>query len=1064
MDADRHHDLLPKVKGLFRLLDLHSEQGSLGLVDKIIIAQDSLKSLIDTLSPGAYISIRKINFAALDNVSIKTVGLYGSKSEIVRLLRKAGAVENKTANLLLLSSGDRKASQLSLRSGIYLFLPPAGMPDLYRSISSTVYIIYWPEDTTWDDTAGASVRRNRVTFMRYLIRLTDQIRILASPDHAASLIWREGDSDSDFEEDPKATDEIDSGDERDDRIHMFEVAKAPDQDEDARVYEGFIFKHSRIGPLTHLPDSPSGMDASETGPSILVAGETRPGFMTTVIIPGNDHRQEINETFHQSVARYRIYPLELAESDNATLRDNPLYVPCPRARSEPIEFTLPKDHQIRHVQLLRDSHYLVIADSPGDIRIWLQSEVRPFSSTPTKQLRLPHQYVMAVDESKRLVSFVCIENGRCTLNVFVMDEGFCSLNSRGAPLDVTRWYTDGAPQIQQAVFFPGTEELCIIERSGRARIYSLLSQGFRAASIQLPVPFELVHSAPDASALLVVEGTVEGSKQIRLFHRASFGNRKNPHGIVRDLPAHFAPGTNFAVTSLGKQNTTLLVLLPKVPGICSVAVEISPKETGYQFREQEEHDQSFKRVVAKHNSLLNCFSEVWECYPVIPAIQRETLSADGRLDASVTFVTDYPTGQFARYFKGMVREFKKLSRKPTDQRLDDIQLKSLLFHDVDWDGGSGSVFRVGEWLVELLCLIPIQIGVTRENGFVPLKDGVFDPWLEQQLLGAEMSKIIDTLSLGWYESIFGWYLAAKEVKVISSMGEQGVGKSYSLDHIVDSSFTGCAARATEGVWLSACPTKDTLVVALDFEGIHSIECMTQEDMLLVHFNTALSNLILFRNNLASSRDVANMFTSFQASAYNLNPESNPELFKGRLALVINDVTDSNEKEIVQELKTKFMQIVERDQANNFITKLHGGQLTVIPWNVIGSPEFYTLFSKISKLLFNQKTTHSSAREFLVTLKTVMAILKAQDWSTVDVAETLMKHRCTLLSACLRTALATGYAEVNPVIEELKNLESQEVIPRRTLQRCSTSASHHRNVKMAFAGYWSLGTQIPPATT
>ncbi|KAG9021852.1 hypothetical protein FRB95_001259 [Tulasnella sp. JGI-2019a] len=62
----------------------------------------------------------------------------------------------------------------------------------------------------------------------------------------------------------------------------------------------------------------------------------------------------------------------------------------------------------------------------------------------------------------------------------------------------------------------------------------------------------------------------------------------------------------------------------------------------------------------------------------------------------------------------------------------------------------------------------------------------------------------------------------------------------------------------------------------------------------------------------------------------------------------------------------------------------------------------------------------------MTLKTLMAKLKAQDWGAMD--QTLVKHRCTLLSACLRTALATGYAEVDPVIEELKNLDSQEVIP------------------------------------
>jgi hypothetical protein len=31
------------------------------------------------------------------------------------------------------------------------------------------YVIYWPEDTTWDDSAASSVCRNRVTFMRSVV-------------------------------------------------------------------------------------------------------------------------------------------------------------------------------------------------------------------------------------------------------------------------------------------------------------------------------------------------------------------------------------------------------------------------------------------------------------------------------------------------------------------------------------------------------------------------------------------------------------------------------------------------------------------------------------------------------------------------------------------------------------------------------------------------------------------------------------------------------------------------------------------------------------------------------
>ena len=40
-----------------------------------------------------------------------------------------------------------------------------------RSFVSTTdeqaYVVYWPEDTTWDDRAASPVQRNRVTFMRY---------------------------------------------------------------------------------------------------------------------------------------------------------------------------------------------------------------------------------------------------------------------------------------------------------------------------------------------------------------------------------------------------------------------------------------------------------------------------------------------------------------------------------------------------------------------------------------------------------------------------------------------------------------------------------------------------------------------------------------------------------------------------------------------------------------------------------------------------------------------------------------------------------------------------------
>ena len=104
-------DLAYSIKGMYRILDLFSEQSSTsGLgehifnrarfsiidvvaVDKIIISQNSLEEFINSICPGAYSSMTKVNFEALDDFVIKPVGVYGSKEEIVRFLFELGAID-----------------------------------------------------------------------------------------------------------------------------------------------------------------------------------------------------------------------------------------------------------------------------------------------------------------------------------------------------------------------------------------------------------------------------------------------------------------------------------------------------------------------------------------------------------------------------------------------------------------------------------------------------------------------------------------------------------------------------------------------------------------------------------------------------------------------------------------------------------------------------------------------------------------------------------------------------------------------------------------------------------
>lgn len=84
---------------------------------------------------------------------------------------------------------------------------------------------------------------------------------------------------------------------------------------------------------------------------------------------------------------------------------------------------------------------------------------------------------------------------------------------------------------------------------------------------------------------------------------------------------------------------------------------------------------------------------------------------------------------------------------------------------------------------------------------------------------------------------------------------------------------------------------------------------------------------------------------------------------------------------------KFQKIVQDEQEENFITRLHAGELAIIPWPVIESPEFYELFGVLKRLLDRQPVTHKTAGVFLLTLKTLMAKLKVKSDICSDICAT-----------------------------------------------------------------------------
>ena len=365
------------------------------------------------------------------------------------------------------------------------------------------------------------------------------------------------------------------------------------------------------------------------------------------------------------------------------------------------------------------------------------------------------------------------------LHLFIFDESFRTLQAQGGAINLTPWYSQTELSILHAAFICGNEEIVLVDSSAQARIFSFVTLQFRCgllfshtiplltsfgrpASLQLPSFPTSIFSSPDGSCLLVY--TQGPPPLLTAFHWETFGSSAGVNLEVPDFPLQSA-----VLTSMVDRGRVFLMGLDVNSGcVQSIAIDITKKLTEFMFKENGNKNASNNRARhTVHNSLLDCHAEVWSRFPVVAAVKRRIVtSSSGRRQKSITFIAENHSQPFDSYFSDLIQTFERTTRKPTGDELRRIKVSAkdftsfwhVVVMDSDWDV---SCHRVGEWLVDLLCLIPIHIAVCRENRFVPLADGVLSSDLERSLLGAEVSKIVDKLSFGWYESIFQSYLATK---------------------------------------------------------------------------------------------------------------------------------------------------------------------------------------------------------------------------------------------------------------------------------------------------------------
>ncbi|RIB16915.1 hypothetical protein C2G38_2188736 [Gigaspora rosea] len=791
---------------------------------------------------------------------------------------------------------------------------------------------------------------------------------------------------------------------------------------------------------------------------------------------------------------FTIYDIHLSQSDTHEMDKNEFFVPQPIISNNGISFNIdPETYEFKKIAQLGKKFLLFLWNKIND-------KLEIYLDTITHLQR-------SLDSQSALKKLTL---GRRS------DEEQNNIHLQYRNIQIKQWYNLDIPKITHFFFIKNTEDVCFVEENGRARIYSLINDNFRAGAAQLPTNCSRIMSTPDGTCFvafvkekLVVETSesnvkvietipenvcteiptitssqdsqenMDVSRESEVQDNSTLSAINSTQVLNRDIVRGYVyflekfnkdanklievPFTNptielFQFTSFLNKQLHLISIDLHNNTFQSLMGKVTHAKTKYQFERQttekslgkvkiESYDtftvfgqntkftndlhigdflvignekrqiikvindnelkitdrQLFKSLNfgnwyqfkidprTKINGLLDVYSMVFTKYSVTnPFGQMDeplklTIIMD--LNNNNLEIDNYKT-KFQIYIRKLFKKFRKETKKPMGH-LKKFIANCSTFENFDSLANEYTEYNLGDWIIQLFCLIPIQIAVAHDNEFIPIRDGFFEE-AEQSasddgfgLIG-NLSK---SISFGWYESIFEYYANLK-VKVISSMGEQ-----------------------------SCVKINEILYVALDFEGLVSIERSAQEETFLQLLNAALSNLVLFKSHFVVSRDISSMFQRFQDGTNYFGDD--PDIFQARFCIVIKDVAMVDRIGIVEEFQLKFAKIVDKEEEDNFITKLYRNKMSIVAWPIFTDSAFYTSIKEFKIKLDEQESQYKNA---------------PTDWGSVQA--TLITIRTLELKKYLNNAISFGYEqkdddpfyEENKAINHLTNRDDGTLIP------------------------------------
>eukprot|EP00117_Sycon_ciliatum_P002244 scpid3738/ scgid0752/ len=574
--------------------------------------------------------------------------------------------------------------------------------------------------------------------------------------------------------------------------------------------------------------------------------------------------------------------------------------------------------------------------------------------------------------------------------------------------------------VQQLLFAPGAQKLCVLFDNFTCYIYDIQHQILKDRPIEIKVPIiKAAMTTPGGSHLLIATSKAEdqhrisgvtGSSTVSHDGSGQYDSRILIYSIEArrqvselSLPASSIPpscldslqlmliGSQTYLVALDKVSGTLRSSLTSIKDDAAVTVEncyVGPTPDGLSTSPETPRPWNY----------LDYLYFIYDKFCI-----EDNFKFCRRLVDVCCIVDDDVGDTFDsqlcdKYVDNLLQSLDVSCHKPRKNfRLtpECVVFSATLLPQLAHTGTS-----VLKWLRRMVCLLPIQVARADSNKLSILQSGVESKHI---VLSKNLLDVYNAIRLGLYDDILR--KVPGQVKVISSMGMQSTGKSYLMNHAFGAMFDIAGHRCTKGIWMTMRITEDRLYVILDFEGLGSVERSSQEDTLLSVMNAAVSGLTVYRAPWSFSKSALDTFKKF-GKGVDVFKDVPMELFRGWFYLAIRDVNYGDCEEVAAEYNDKLKLILGMDSTNNFLTRLYNSQRVVHSLPIFKDPLFYRHLDRIVAHLQSELTPHwECGVDFLDLFRQALAKVHCGAFGGWE--ETIISVKLYNIERCLDCALAHG---------------------------------------------------------